>query len=144
MKKCLLFIYLLTAAFGLSLLAWLIPANTEVSGYGLSPALLPNIIAATMLVTSVILFCKTVRGCTDAPSPVTSKQLLHLILFTCVFLGTFPLMGVIGFLPGGILSMALLQILCGQRDPVWLLSLSLALPGIFYLAIKTVIQVPLP
>ncbi len=132
------------AVLGIVLLAWIIPANTEESGYGLSPDLLPNLLATVLLVTALFLLGNTVRNCTDEASPITSRHLIRLAAFTVIFLGTFPLMSVIGFLPGGAVSMLLIQLMCGQKDPRWLIGLSLALPGIFYAAMKTFLQVPLP
>ena len=144
MKKVLLAAYLLMAVLGIVLLAWVIPANTEDSGYGLSPALLPNILATLLLVTSLVLLGNTVRSCTDEASPITARHLVRLAAFAAIFLGTFPLMSLIGFFPGGVVSMLLIQLMCGQKDPRWLIGLSLALPGIFYAAMKTFLQVPLP
>ena len=45
MKNILLLAFALLAVLGAVLLAWVIPANTEEdSGYGFSPALLPNLL----------------------------------------------------------------------------------------------------
>ena len=59
MKNILLLAYALLAVLGAVLLAWVIPANTEDSGYGLSPALLPNLLATLMLLTSLALLWQT-------------------------------------------------------------------------------------
>lgn len=144
MKKVFLAVYSLTAVLSVALLAWIIPANTEESGFGLSPALLPNILATVMLVTSVILGGKTLLGPDSGKSPIRGRELVRLTAFTAIFLGTFPLMSFIGFFAGGAVAMVLIQLMCGQRSVAWLLGLSLSLPGIFYVAMKVFLEVPLP
>ncbi len=144
MKNILLLAYALLAVLGAVLLAWVIPANTEDSGYGLSPALLPNLLATLMLLTSLALLWQTWRSRNSAPSSIQARHLLRLAGFCVIMFGSFPLMHAIGFFPGASVTLLLLQIMCGQRSIPWLLGISLGLSGIAYLAMVHVLQVPMP
>ena len=144
MKKVLLATYTILLVLSLALLVWIIPNNTEDSGWGLSPALLPNMLAMVMLVTSAMLLWQTARSSNTAPSPIKARHLLRLAAYSVILFGTFPLMTIIGFLPGGILAMFLFQLLCGQRSLPWLIGLSIALPGVIWFLMVYVLQVPMP
>ena len=144
MKKVMLATYALMFVLSIALLAWIIPNNTEDSGWGLSPALLPNALAIVMLVTSAMLLWQTARSGNADPSPIKIRHLLRLGAYAVILFGTFPLMTVIGFLPGGILAMLGFQLLCGQRSIKWLIGLSVALPGVVWLLMLYVLQIPMP
>ncbi|MBR4423827.1 MAG: tripartite tricarboxylate transporter TctB family protein [Mailhella sp.] len=144
MKKIMILAYIFWALLGVVLLAWVIPANTEDSGYGLSPALLPNILATLMLLTSLVLLWQTLRSGNDKPSSITARHLLRLAAFCAIMFGAFPLMHAIGFLPGAAVTLVLLQLMCGQTSIPWLLGISLGLSGIAYLAMTYVLKVPMP
>lgn len=144
MKKVMMATYALMLVLSIALLAWIIPNNTEDSGWGLSPALLPNGLALVMLVTSAMLLWETAHSDNSAPSSIKARHLLRLAAYSVILFGTFPLMTVIGFLPGGILAMLGFQLLCGQRDIKWLAGLSIGLPGVVWLLMVYVLQVPMP
>jgi hypothetical protein len=58
--------------------------------------------------------------------------------------GAFPLMHAIGFFPGAVVTLVLLQLMCGQTSIPWLLGISLGLSGIVYLAMVYLFKVPMP
>ena len=144
MKKIMTLAYALLAMFGASLLFWIIPNNTEDSGFGLSPALLPNALAVLILATSLILLFQTLRSEDDRPSNVTWTGLLRLGAFSAIIFGAFPLMGAIGFVPGAAATMVLLQLMCGQRSVPWLIGVTAAMTAAAYAMLVYVVQVPLP
>lgn len=144
MKKNLMAAYGVLALFGFSLLAWIIPANTEDSGSGLSPALLPNILAALILGLSSILLYQTWRSRNTEPSTIAPRHLLRLAAFFLIFFAAFPLMRLAGFFPGAVVTLLLLQLMCGQRSIPRLLGISLGLAGVTWGFMVHVVQVPLP
>lgn len=144
MKKMLLLAYALLALFGVALLAWIIPNNTEDSGWGLSPALLPNALATLILLLSLLLLWQTWRSCNIEESTIVPRHMARLAMFSVILFGAFPLMSFIGFLPGAAVTLLLLQLMCGQRSVPCLLGISAGLSGVTYLAIVYVMQVPLP
>ncbi len=144
MKKLLVMAYAFLALLGAVLLIWVIPANTEDSGYGLSPALLPNLLAGLILLTSLVLLGQTLRSGNCNPSSINARHMLRLAAFCAIMFGAFPLMHAIGFFPGAVVTLVLLQLMCGQTSIPWLLGISLGLSGIVYLAMVYLFKVPMP
>lgn len=144
MKKMLMITYAVLALFGLALLAWIIPANTGDTGYGLSPALLPNVLATLILLLSLILLWQTRHSCNTEDPPILPRHLLRLVAFFVIFFGAFPLMELIGFFPGAAVTLLLLQLMCGQRSIPWLIGVSLGLSAVTGAVMVYVMHVPLP
>lgn len=155
MQKTLLVAYGLLLGLGVALLVWVIPAFTpRPSGYGISPAALPNLLAGTITVLAVWLLISTWRasrmsGKAAARSrldlaPVGARQLLHLARFAVVLFGAFPLMELAGFFPGSVAVLVLLQYLCGQRRLIPMLVVAVAAAGLVYTAVRYALNVPLP
>lgn len=144
MKKMLMVAYAVLALFGFVLLVWIIPANTEDAGYGLSPALLPNVLATLILLLSLILLWQTWRSCNIEAPTILPRHMLRLAAFSVILFGAFPLMECIGFFPGAVVTLLLLQLMCGQKSIPWLVGVSLGLSGVVWAAMVYVMQVPLP
>lgn len=144
MKRVLMLSYALLALFGAALLGWIIPDNTEDSGWGLSPALLPNALATLILLLSLVLLWQTWRSRNTEDSSVTPRHMVRLAAFSVILFGAFPLMSLIGFVPGSAVTLLLLQLMCGQRSLPWLLGISAGLSVVTWLVIVYVMQIPLP
>ncbi len=144
MKKMLMAAYAVLALFGLLLLVWIIPGNTEDSGFGLSPALLPNVLATLILLLSLLLLWQTWRSCNIDVPTILPRHMFRLIVFSVILFGAFPLMSFIGFFPGAAVTLLLLQLMCGQRSIPWLLGISFGLSGLTWAAMVYIMQVPLP
>ncbi len=136
--------YAFLALFGLILLVWIIPANTEETGYGLSPALLPYALAFLILFTSLILLWQTWRTRNMGRSTILPRHLIRLAAFSVIFFGAFPLMELVGFLPGAMITLLLLQLMCGQRKLPWLFGIAVGLSLAVWAAMVYVMQIPLP
>ncbi len=144
MKKIMALTYALLALLGVSLLAWIIPNNTEDSGYGLSPALLPNALAVLILATSLVLLFQTLRSEDARPSNISLRDLLRLGLFSAIIFGAFPLMGAIGFIPGAAVTLVLLQLMCGQRSVPGIIAVTAGMTAAAWALLVYVVHVPLP
>lgn len=136
------------ALFSLVLLAVVIPRDTPpYQGYGVSPALIPNIAAGLMLLLSLIrLLGKKVsptrEGENGRVSPARTAAHLAKFFLPCFLL--LPGMTRIGFIPAGLVFMLVMQYLCGQRNPLTMLLVGVLTVGGLYLAMVYGFKVPMP
>ncbi|MDL2307298.1 tripartite tricarboxylate transporter TctB family protein [Desulfovibrio sp. OttesenSCG-928-C06] len=108
------------------LLVWVIPAHTPpYQGYGVSPALIPNVSAAIMLALSFLGLLRSALGkragkaSGEKIDPVSLlSRFIHISKFMLPSFLLFPAIGEFGFFPAGIVFMLLIQFICGQRN--WL------------------------
>ncbi|MEW6669276.1 MAG: tripartite tricarboxylate transporter TctB family protein [Thermodesulfobacteriota bacterium] len=141
-------------------LMWIIPAETPpYPGYGVSAALLPNVAVVIILVLSVLSLVRNLiayraeRSMGTAtpekrPSGANSLErrvhLWHLARFMIPCLLLMPAMEWAGFIPAGLVFMLLIQYLCGQRKPVPAALVAAVLVGVFYVAMRYGLGVPMP
>lgn len=160
------------ALFSLILLVVVIPRDTPpYQGYGVSPALIPNLAAGLMLLLSLIRLSGRTgeRGATgdagaensgnipapgkkagrpardggsDRASPTRTAAHLAKFFPPCFLL--LPLMARIGFIPAGLVFMLVMQYLCGQRNPLTMLLVGVLTVGGLYLAMVYGFKVPMP
>ena len=138
-------------------LAWVIPNYTPpYPGYGVSSALLPNVAFGIILGLSLLLLGhnlllylrgKSTGTLADQKEKVPPEEKVHLgylafFLIPCFLL--MPAMKWIGFIPGGLLFMLVIQILCGQRKPVTLVIVAVCTVGAMYAAMRYGLGVPMP
>ena len=136
-------------------LVWVIPTFTPpYPGYGVSSALLPNVafglifaLAVLSLFYSLLAYRseKTREPAVPEMLPENEKvHLFHLFRFMipCVLL--MPVMKWVGFIPGGLLFMFLIQYLCGQRKPVTMVIVAVCSVGGMYAAMRYGLGVPMP
>lgn len=146
---------LIFAIMSLWLLVYAIPRNIDggTGEYGMSSAMLPNIMALSMLVLSVLQVCvnlfpewnlltpgkKGVAAETDWTSHGTFW--LKLIAFLASYLGLLKLLG---FIPASVLFLALLQYMVGQRKYLTLGILAVVVPLVIYIAFRHGMGIMLP
>lgn len=141
-------------------LIWIIPTFTPpYPGYGVSSALLPNVAFGIILALSVLSLVRDLLAyrAEKSEEPATPEQgqsgdishedrvhLWHLARFMipCVLL--MPAMQLVGFIPGGLLFMLLIQYLCGQRKPVTLVLVAVLTVGLMYVAMRYGLGIPMP
>lgn len=138
-------------------LLWVIPTFTPpYPGYGVSSALLPSLAFGLILVLAVLsllynlfIHLAAQKKGLDPPGAeeITENEqvhLLHLIKFMvpCVLL--MPAMRWIGFIPGGLLFMFLIQYFCGQRKPTTMIIVAVCSVGGMYAAMRYGLGVPMP
>lgn len=138
-------------------LAWVIPTFTPpYPGYGVSAALLPSVAFGIILVLTVmplagnlISYCRGKSSASDdvqekTISPEKQVHIWHLARFMIPCLLLMPAMKLMGFIPGGLLFMLLIQFLCGQRKPVALALVAVCSVGVLYAAMRFGLGVPMP
>lgn len=138
-------------------LIWVIPTFTPpYPGYGVSSALLPNVAFGGVLALSLLslgynLFshikAKSTNSEAGQSGDIRSENRVHLwhfasFMIPCILL--MPAMKWIGFIPGGLLFMLLMQYLCGQRNPVMMALVAVCTVGLIYAAMRYGLSVPMP
>ena len=125
---------------GLVLLFWIIPHQTEIADFGwLKPATLPKICAVIIIITGV-LHCIFPTG--KAEFDIESSLRVGLFfLISCIGL---YVIGLIGFVFGAPLLIAVIMFFVGEHRPVWLVSGIILLPAVIWLCISVLLNKPLP
>jgi len=134
---------------------WLIPVFTPpYPGYGVSAALLPNVVVGLILALSVlslirILFVyRSEKGKDPTPQEEIKQadrvHLGHLALFMVPSFLIMPAMGRLGFIPAGIVFMLFIQYLCGQRKPLTAIIVAACSVGAVYATMRFGLGVPMP
>ena len=138
-------------------LLWIIPNFTPpYPGYGVSSALLPNVAFSIILGLSAVplgyaLWAqykeKSIPQEKDQAEEINQNDRVHLwhlasFMIPCLLL--MPIMKWIGFIPGGLLFMILLQYLCGQRKTVTMITVAVCTVGSIYAAMRWGLGVPMP
>lgn len=142
---------------GLVFLIWVIPTFTPpYPGYGVSSALLPNLAFGSILALSLLSLgynifshfkAKSTNPEAGQSEDIRSKDRVHLwhlasFMIPCILL--MPAMKWMGFIPGGLLFMLLMQYLCGQRKPVTMALVAVCTVGLTYAAMRYGLSVPIP
>ena len=155
--------YVFIALASVLLLVWAIPAYTPAyPGYGASPALVPNVSAAVMLVMAILALIRSllaIRGGrplsveeTVYPdeeggsgfTQVGRVDIVHLAKFM-VPAGLYVVgINTIGFLPSALIFLLLLQILVGARSPIKIPVLAVVAFALMYASIRYGFGVPIP
>lgn len=138
-------------------LIWIIPAFTPpYPGYGVSSALLPNLAVGLILVLSLLsllrnmlryLWAKSSNPGKVQPEGIREDDRVHLwfyagFMIPCILL--MPAMKWMGFIPGGLLFMLLIQYLCGQRKPIAMVLVAVVSVGSMYAVMRYGLNVPMP
>lgn len=147
--------------FSILLLAWIIPENTPpYQGYGVSPALIPNVTAGIMLFLSFFGLVRSARAA-RAGKPVGRKadagaffeKLRHVAKFLIPCFLLFPAMELCGeipgleqrgFFPAGILFMIWIQFICGQKNWLQNVLISVLLVAGLYAAMRYGFSISMP
>jgi hypothetical protein len=138
-------------------LIWIIPTFTPpYPGYGVSSALLPNMAFGIILALSLLSLghnifshyrAKSTNSEEGQPGDIRPEDRVHLWHLTCFMIPCvllMPAMQWVGFIPGGLLFMLLIQYLCGQRKPVALVLVAVLTVGLMYAAMRYGLGIPMP
>ncbi len=133
------------AVFSSALLLWIIPTwSPEYPGYGVPATLLPNIAAGFMLALSILGLIRTLLHKAASTGSVGRIHWKHLAVFLipCVLL--MPAMSLAGFIPAGIVFMAWIQFVCGQRRWLTMAIVSVVPVVVVYALMRFGLGVPMP
>jgi hypothetical protein len=141
------------------LLLWVIPTYTPpYPGYGVSSALLPNLVFGVILALSVLSLGSNIffhyrakLSDSEKDRPVEEENrsednvhLWHLTSFIIPCILLMPAMQWMGFIPAGLLFMLLIQFLCGQRKLFTIGIVAVCTVGAMYLAMRYGLGIPMP
>lgn len=147
------------ALVSLLFLLWVIPTFTPpYPGYGVSSALLPNIVigiilalAVLQLVTGLVYQCKVKSSeaeknqIEDEEIPLDKRvHLWHLASFMIPCILLFPALKFMTFIPGALLFLVIIQYLCGQRKILTIAIVAICTTAVLYVAMVYGLGVPLP
>ena len=126
----------------------IIPQQTSPGlGYGLPPGFLPSLSAIIIGGLSIILFLKSIfrnKQEYSEPSPIISKNWLHLLVFSVLIFFALGSIKVLGFIPGGSLMIASFMIYMGNRRPLIIILVSLITPTVVHLIAWYAFLIPMP
>lgn len=139
--------YLICLLLSIVSLIWLIPVYSPPDvGSGIAPDFFPNVISCVMLIASGIGLVKTLINGEGKgiKSPVTIQIVLKFIPFIAVIGLSFPLMRLIGFIPGGIIVMLAFQFLLGERRIVHMAAMAVGIVLLYYVVFWYGMKIMLP
>lgn len=134
------------AVFSSALLLWIIPVwSPEYPGYGVPATLLPNIAAGFMLVLSLLGLLRVVLRRKSASGESVGRihwKHIAVFLIPCVLL--MPAMSYAGFIPAGVVFLAWIQFVCGQRRWQTMAIVAVVPVVIVYALMRFGLGVPMP
>ncbi|MCK4985601.1 MAG: tripartite tricarboxylate transporter TctB family protein, partial [Desulfobacterales bacterium] len=80
----------------------------------------------------------------DTPSPMKRLQWLHIAGFAALLFVGLAAIKFLHFIPGGILILAVLMIITGQRKPLTIILVSVPIPFLVYTTLWYGMRIPLP
>jgi putative tricarboxylic transport membrane protein len=133
--------------FGLTMLFVIIPAQTDQGEeYGVPPSTLPMAAVGLVTAMAVLLLIQRLRSKEgkDEPNPIGAKQWVHIGTYALVFSAGLALIKFLHFIPGGIVFIAGLMLITGQRKPLIIILVSGITPVLVYSALWYGLRIPLP
>jgi len=149
MKKADIVTALFLLVTGLVMIFVIIPAQTYPGEeYGVPPATVPTAAMAVVTVMAGILLVQRLlerrKNEKDTPSPMKRLQWLHIAGFTILLFAGLAAIKFLHFIPGGILILAVLMIITGQRKALTIILVSVPIPFLIYAALWYGLRIPLP
>ena len=134
---------------GLVMIFIIIPSQTYPGEeYGVPPATVPTAAMAVVTVMAGILLSQRLFGKnkteTDTPAPMKRFQWLHIARYTSLLFAGLAAIKFLHFIPGGILILAILMFVTGQRKPLTILLVAVPIPCLVYAALWYGLRIPLP
>ena len=155
--------YVFVALASVLLLNWAIPAYTPpYPGYGASPALVPNVVVAVMLVMAILGIVRSTVTLRNPSAPsgeettfpeeeggsgftqVGRVDIIHLAKFMIPAALFVTGINTIGYIPSALGFVVLVQYLVGARNPVKIVILSVTAVALMYVAMRYGFGVPIP
>jgi putative tricarboxylic transport membrane protein len=131
---------LVMALLGAVMIFWVIPDQTETVRQGwLEPDTLPNMIMALVILLGLFHFILPTGTAT-----FDVKISLRIGLFFGIALASLYLMSIAGYLIAAPVMVLVIQLLIGERRPLWLISGVVLLPAGIWLAVNGLLELPLP
>jgi hypothetical protein len=149
MKKADIITALFLLVTGLVMIFVIIPAQTYPGEeYGVPPATVPTTAMAIVTLMAGILLVQRLldqrKNIKDTPSPINRLQWLHITGLTTLLFFGLAAIRFLHFIPGGILILAVLMFITGQRKVLTIILVSVPIPFLIYAALWYGLRIPLP
>lgn len=146
MRKAEIITAALLLLLSLAMIFFIIPAQTEPGEeYGVPPSTLPTAAMVGVGGLSLILLISRLRQKDDpTPNPLPKASWKHIGFFAAVLFGGLAAINWLTFIPGGILIIASLMLITGQRKPLVIGLISITTPCLIYVALWEGLRIPLP
>lgn len=156
MRKAVFCTYLTVFLTSILFIVWVIPTfSPPFSGFGMPPSALPYTLCTIIAVFSLPILVREYPGKKrlfknkkqkedNRPNPLPLHKWAHLALFSIVFFSTMPLMQLIGFIPAAIIVLTVLQLFCGNLNPVKIALVSVLTSSIAWICMTYILSVPMP
>lgn len=140
---------LILLVVGLAMIFIIIPAQTYPGErYGVPPATVPTAAMTVVVVMAAILLAQRLlearRGLVSRPAPMPLGSWLHIGGYTALLFAGLAAVKYLHFIPGGILFLAVLMRLTGQRKPLTIVLVAVPVPFLVYAALWYGLRMPLP
>jgi hypothetical protein len=149
MRKAELIAGIIVLVFGLVLIFWIIPDQSErVSDVSIQPAVYPLIAAWAMVGFSAVLIAGRLTLLTSQgesrPGPFDAAAWLHLVFMLAILLAALLAFAYLGFIVGGIALVAALMLYMGARNPVVLVGIAVGIPLVIWAFFELLLERSLP
>jgi len=149
MRKADIVAALFLLVLGLVMIFVVIPLQTYPGErYGVPPATVPRAAMAVVVVMAAILLVQRLfearRGRATGPNPVPLRSWLHITGYTALLFAGLAAIKYLHFILGGILFLAVLMLLTGQRKPLTIALVAVPIPFLVYAALWYGLRMPLP
>lgn len=147
MRKADLSAGLVLVLFGVVMMVWVIPAQTQhVREISLQPSFYPNLAAGALVFFAVLLVIQAIarrdRGGEEAP--LLLRNWVSLVLVAGIMFAALAAFDYLGFLVGGIALVLVLMLYMGARSIPLLASVSIGTPVAIWLFFEVLLERPLP
>jgi Tripartite tricarboxylate transporter TctB family len=149
MRKADIISALFLLVVGLIMIFVVIPFQTYPGErYGVPPATVPTAAMAVVVLMAAILLVQRLlearRGQATGPKPMPLRSWVHITGYTALLFAGLAAIKCLHFIPGGILILALLMPLTGQRKPLTIVLVAVPIPFLVYAALWYGLRMPLP
>ncbi len=149
MKKADIVTALFLLVIGMVMIFVVIPIQTYPGEeYGVPPATVPTTAMAVVTVMAGILLVQRLldrrKNKKDTPSPMKRLQWLHIAGSAALLFFGLAAIKFLHFIPGGILILAALMAVTGQRKPLTIILVAVPVPFLVYAALWYGLRIPLP
>lgn len=146
MRKAEIITSALLLLLSLAMIFFIVPAQTEPGEeFGVPPSTMPTAAMVVLGGLSLIHLIAKLRQADDGtPNPIPAASWKHIGLFTGLLFAGLAAIKYLSFIPGGILIIASMMLITGQRKPLIVGLTSIIAPCLIYVALWHGLRIPLP
>jgi tripartite tricarboxylate transporter TctB family protein len=151
MRKTEIVTALVLMAFGLGMIFFIIPAQTDPGEeYGLAPSFFPNFSMTLIILFALALLVKNLKkprkqpARADAPAPIQPGEWIHLGWVVAFLLLGLVSIGLFGYSVGGIVIITAFMLYMRERRILRIAVVAIPVPLLIYHGVWKILSIPLP